>query len=258
MSSTDAGNSPLTFKVVYTIGAGPAVPAGGVVNAASFAQGVAVAPGALVSIFGSNFGVASPIGASSLPLPTTLGNVTVTMGGFTAPLVFVSASQINCQVPYELAGQTSAPVVVQSGSASSAPATMSLAASAPGIFTATLSGRTQGAILNKDSVLNTPANPAKAGDIVQIFATGPGPLANTPKSGEAAPGSPLATTVTNPVVLIGGKSAEVVFSGLTPGLVGLWQINVVIPADVTPGDAVTVQVQHGGVSSNTTTLAVSQ
>ncbi len=258
ISSTDASNSPQTFKVVYTIGAGPAVPAGGVVNAASFAQGVAVAPGALVSIFGSNFGVTSPVGASSLPLPTTLGNVKVTMGGFAAPLVFVSASQINCQVPYELAGQTTTSVVVQAGTASSAPSTMALAASAPGIFTATLSGRTQGAILNKDSSLNTPANPAKAGEIVQIFATGPGPLANTPKSGEAAPGSPLATTVTNPVVLIGGKAAEVVFSGLTPGLVGLWQINVVIPADVTPGDAVTVQVQHGGVSSNTTILAVAQ
>jgi uncharacterized protein (TIGR03437 family) len=180
------------------------------------------------------------------------------MGGFAAPLVFVSAGQINCQVPYELAGQASTTVVVQAGSASSLPATMALAASAPGIFTATLNGRTQGAILNKDSVLNTPANPAKVGEVVQIFATGPGALANTPKSGEGAPGSPLATTLTNPVVLIGGKPAEVVFSGLTPGLVGLWQINAVIPADVAPGDAVTVQVQHGGVSSNTTTLAIAQ
>lgn len=255
----NTGNSPLTISVVLLIAAAPpAISPGGIVNAASFAPGALAAAGELVSIFGSNFGVATPLSASNLPLPTVMGGVKVIMGGIAAPLIFVSAGQINCQVPYELAGQGSVQVVVQSGTTSSPPATQALALAAPGVFTVTLNGRTQGAILNQDSALNTPANPAKPGDIVQIFATGPGPLTGGPKSGEAAPSSPPATTQTLPVVTIGGKPAQVSFSGLTPGLVGLWQINATVPTDVPISDVVTVQVQQGGATSNTTTLAVAQ
>jgi uncharacterized protein (TIGR03437 family) len=147
---------------------------------------------------------------------------------------------------------------VQVGVASSTPVNLALAPASPGIFTAVVSGKTQGAILNRDNSLNTPANPAKIGETVQLFATGPGPLNNPPRSGQAASGSPLATTTTEPVVMIGGKQAQVVFSGLAPGLVGLWQINAVVPAGVTPSDAVNVQVTIAGASSNITTLTVVQ
>ncbi len=256
LSSPEATNSPQSFRVVYTLLPGPSVPLGAVVNAASFAQGAAVTPGSLVSIFGTNFGPASALGATTLPLPIVLGDVKVIMGGFAAPLIFVSGTQINCQVPFELTGQTNVSLVVQSGAASSAAVNVLLAPAAPGIFTVALGGRTQGAILNKDNTLNTPSNPARAGEIVQIFATGQGAVTNTPPSGAPAASSPLSSTPTTPTVLIGGRQGEVVFSGLTPGLVGLWQINAVVPVGMPLGDSVPVQIVHGGTISNSALMAV--
>jgi len=256
ITSADAANSPQSFKVVMTLLPGPTVPTGGLVNAASFAAGAAVAPGSLASIFGSSFGPTTPLGADKIPLPTVLGEVKVLIGGTAAPLIFASDTQINCQVPFELAGQTTATLVVQRGNVASATVNLSLALSAPGIFTATLGTRTQGAILNANSSLNTPQNPARPGEIVQIFATGQGAVSNTPATGAAASSSALSVTAAMPTVLIGGKQANVVWSGLTPGLVGLWQVNAVVPADVTPGDSLSVQIVHGNALSNTTIMAV--
>jgi len=256
ITSADAANSPQSFKVVMTLLPGPTVPTGGLVNAASFAAGAAVAPGSLASIFGSNFGPTTPLGADKIPLPTVLGEVKALIGGTAAPLIFASDTQINCQVPFELAGQTTATLVVQRGNVASATVNLSLAPSAPGIFTATLGTRTQGAILNANSSLNTPQNPARPGEIVQIFATGQGAVSNTPATGAAASSSALSVTAATPTVLIGGKQANVVWSGLTPGLVGLWQVNTVVPADVTPGDSLSVQIVHGNALSNTTIMAV--
>lgn len=256
ITSADAANSPQSFKVVMTLLPGPTVPTGGLVNAASFAAGAAVAPGSLASIFGSNFGPTTPLSADKIPLPTVLGEVKVLIGGTAAPLIFASDTQINCQVPFELAGQTAAALVVQRGNVASASVNLTLAPSAPGIFTATLGTRTQGAILNANSSLNTLQNPAPPGEIVQIFATGQGAVSNTPATGAAASSSALSVTTAAPTVLIGGKQANVVWSGLTPGLVGLWQVNAVVPADVTPGDSLSVQIVHGNALSNTTIMAV--
>jgi uncharacterized protein (TIGR03437 family) len=256
ITSADAANSPQSFKVVMTLLPGPTVPTGGLVNAASFAAGAAVAAGSLASVFGSSFGPTTPLGADKIPLPTVLGEVKVLIGGTAAPLIFASDTQINCQVPFELAGQTTATLVVQRGNVASATVNLSLAPSAPGIFTATLGTRTQGAILNANSSLNTTANPARPGEIIQIFATGQGAVSNTPATGAAASSSALSVTTATPTVLIGGKQANVVWSGLTPGLVGLWQVNAVVPADVTPGDSLPVQIVHGNALSNTTVMAV--
>jgi uncharacterized protein (TIGR03437 family) len=171
-------------------------------------------------------------------------------------LIYVSSGQINCQVPFELAGQTSTPVMVQTDGAPSSPVTLPLAATAPGIFTVTLSGRTQGAVLNQDYSLNTPSSPARAGDVIQIFATGQGAVNNPPATGAGAPSDPLATTVATPVALIGGVQAPVLFSGLAPGFAGLWQVNARVPTGVPAGDSVSLQIVHGGAISNTTIIAV--
>ncbi len=247
---------PNPIGLALTAGAVPAVPAGGVANGASFAPNAPVAAGSLVSIFGTNLGPATPASAPSLPLPTTLSGVRVTVGGRAAPLIYVSSGQINCQLPFELAGQTSVPVVVESDGVSSSPVMLSLAASAPGIFTLTVSGRTQGAVLNENDSLNTTSNPARSGEVIQVFATGQGAVTNAPATGAGAPASPLATTPATPVVLVGGVQALVLFSGLTPGYVGLWQVNARVPSGVTPGDSVTLQIVHNGAISNTAMISV--
>ena len=90
--------------------------------------------------------------------------------------------------------------------------------------------------------------PAGAGDILVVYANGLGPVSPSVATGAQAP-SPAATTTSSPTVTIGGVNAEVQFSGLTPGLVGLYQINVKIPAGVTTGAATPVVVQIGGQSA---------
>jgi uncharacterized protein (TIGR03437 family) len=255
--SSTGSLTPATFTVSLTVLPGPTISSGGVVNGASFTAALGAAPGSLISIFGSNLGPATGVGVYTVPWPTNVSNVQVTIGGYPAPLFYVSASQINCQVPFELAGQTSAPVVVQNGAASSPPANLAVSAFSPGIYTAVVNGQTIGAILNQDYSQNTPANPAQVGQVIQIFANGQGAVVNAPADGAAAPGGPnLATTPANPVVLVGGQPATVAFSGLAPSFVGLWQINVTIPAAVTPGNAVPVQIIQGTAASNAANVAI--
>jgi uncharacterized protein (TIGR03437 family) len=130
------------------------------------------------------------------------------------------------------------------------------------MFTLLQNGSGQAAALNQDNSLNrnpqsiVGARPATRGSVIQIFATGAGATNPPVAAGEAAPASPLALTVVQPTVTIGGKAAQVQFSGLAPGFVGLWQINAVVPADVTPGNAVSLSISAGGQTSNTVTIAV--
>jgi uncharacterized protein (TIGR03437 family) len=255
VSSSGALN-PVQFTVSLTVLPGPSIPAGGIVNAASFTASLGAAPGSIISIFGSNMGPTTGVGASAIPLPTSLSNVQVTIGGYSAPLFYVSASQINCQVPFEAAGQTTVPVVVQNGSASSAPSSLTISAASPGIFTGVVNGQSVGAILNQDYSQNTPSNPAHVGQVIQIFANGQGVVSNQPADGAPAPAGPLAMTAGNPTVLIGGQPAPVAFSGLSPNFVGLWQINVTVPATVTPGTAVSVQIVQGTAASNAANVAI--
>ena len=261
VTSAGAVNSPFAIPVTLTIASQAAGTVAATVNAASFAANAPVAAGALVSIFGAGIGPAVGVNSSGVPLPTTLANISVTIGGKTAPLLFVSFGQINCQVPFEVAGQSTAAVVVTNSSTlTQTPAVDVLLAgpsnpSSPGIFTVAINGTTQGAILNQDYSFNTPANPAKRGDVVQIFATGQGPVSNAPASGAIALSSPLSTTPVNPVVLIGTLPATVQFSGLAPSFVGLWQVNAYVPAGAASGP-VPVQIVLNGSISNTTTVSV--
>lgn len=178
------------------------------------------------------------------------------MNGTAVPLVYVSAVQINCQVPYELAGQTSASVVVQYNSQSSAPANVPMAAASPGIVILDWN-RMQAAVLNQNYSVNSVSNPAKLGETIMIFGTGCGPLDHSPATGAAA-GAEYYNTIDKPVVTIGGQQVTAGFSGLSPGAVSLWQVNVAVPAGATPGDSVPLQILHQGVTSNSAVIAVAK
>jgi len=210
----------------------PAISRGGITNAAGFLPAAenGVAPGSLISIFGSALTSGSTWQATSLPLPPKLAGTSVTVRGAPIPLLFVSPGQINAQLPFELAPGESAELVVSTVGRSSAPEPARVEAAAPGIFAVTADRR-------------------RPGDPVVIYASGLGRVAPAVATGAAAPAIPLARTLVEPVVTIGGARAAVSFSGLTPGFAGLYQLNAVIPAAAGPGPAPVV-IEVDGRRSN--------
>lgn len=236
----------------------PSISAGGVVNGASYAPGAPVAPGSIASVFGT-FLLSTPSGASNVPLPTSLSGLSMQFsGGRGAPLFYAAGGQVNIQIPWELTGsQTSLAVTVNGRT--SATQTVKLTSFAPGIFTTNSQGTGQGAILDSAYRLVDSSNPATPGStVLQIYCTGLGPVSNRPPSGAPAPSSPLAVTTTSPTVTIGGVPAPVLFSGLAPGFVGLYQVNAQVPAIAAAGNAMPVVISIGGYTSNEATIAVKQ
>jgi uncharacterized protein (TIGR03437 family) len=174
-----------------------------------------------------------------------------------ASLFTVSDRQVNFQVPWELTGQSQTSLTVTVNSHASAAQTVNLASFAPGIFSMNAQGSGQGAILDTSYRLVDGSNPATAGStVIQIYCTGLGPVTNQPASGSPALSDPISSTTTTPAVSIGGKPAAVLFSGLAPGAVGEYQVNVLVPAGSSKGAAIPVVISIGGATSNTVTIAV--
>lgn len=213
---------------------------GGLVNAANYLW--PVAPGSIAAVFG-NFFRPAPASATESPLPGNLDDLSIQFGSSTlAPLFYVSDEQVNIQVPWELAGQTRVSLAATLSGQAGAPQIAILAPIAPGIFTTNSEGLGQGAILDASNRLVDSSNPATPGStVLQIFCTGLGPVSNQPPSGSPAPFSPLAYTTTTPAVTIGGMPAEVSFSGLAPGYVGLYQVNAQVPAGLSANSATPVR-----------------
>lgn len=230
-----------------------------VVNGASF-QGGSTAPAAIVSGFGAGLAASAAL-ASSLPLPTALGETAVRVGSTDAPLFFVSPTQINFQVPTTLTGRQTVQVLRSGVAVASGELDLGLAS--PALFTLNQSGSGPVAALNQDGSVASAdgclagAKPAAPGSVVQLFGTGQGALTPPVSSGQPAPASPPSVTPTLPQVTLGGVAVSVEFSGAAPNFVGLWQINIRIPQNPPSGTAVPVVVTIEGRSSPTTaTLAV--
>jgi len=241
----------------------PAIASNGVVNGASF-QASPVTPGSYITIAGQNL---APVTAGyvtvNLPLSIAATSVSfdVPAAGISVPghLSYISPNQINVQVPWELSGQASAMIKVTSAGISSALYTLPLASYGPGVFEYTGSdGSLYAAALDGSSQLITTRNPAQRGQYISIYVNGLGPVTNQPASGATSPVSPLAQSVTpaNIGVTIGGKAAQVGFSGLAPYYVGLYQLNVVVPPDAASGIQPLV-ITGGGVAAKSSQLAVS-
>ena len=236
-----------------TLAQTPTIQPNGVVNAAGSSRTV-VAPGSLVSIFGS--GLASGLSISnSVPVSTKLGDVdSVTIGGVAAPLVFVSDGRINAQVPWGVnPGQ--ADVIVSRAGAASQPMSVLVNRFAPALFGLNL-GTLQAIATNGDGTLVAPSgsipgiasHPASAGDTITLFATGLGPVDPAMTDG-IIPADATRPTANPVTVLIGAAPGSVSFAGLSPQFLGVYQLNVVVPSGVPAGSAVAVQAQVGGVSS---------
>jgi uncharacterized protein (TIGR03437 family) len=254
INATAAGTR---FPVSVTSRQQPTINAGGVLAAANVDKGTPVAPGSYVAIYGLNLSDYTDI-AAYVPLPLSIDGVTVSFDVPSAHLsvpghlLYVSASQVNVQVPWELQGQSSAQVKVtlneyEFGNV----VTASLSDYAPAFYHAVADA------LDTNNQLITSSNPAKRGQIIQLFANGLGPVSNQPASGDPAPGGPnLALTKSQPVVTIGGQTAPVAFSGLSPGPPGLYQVNVTVPSNITPGSSVPIAISIGGQTSKASTIPV--
>jgi len=205
-----------------------------VVNAASLQPG-AVAPGSLITIFGSNLAN----GAMSAPtgrLPRSLGGLTLSINGIAAPLLFVSPGQVNAQVPFEV---TEGPAKVNLQLAGMPPVLipLTIADAAPGLF---------------PNIQNTPDHPASVGSAVTVYVTGQGAVTPSVSTGEAAPGAavfPVTATV-------GNRQATITFSGLSPDSAGLFQIRLIVPRVAAGSHPLVITVN--GVASNSRSLNVSE
>jgi uncharacterized protein (TIGR03437 family) len=248
------------FKV-FKVAAGP-VPTpvvASALNAASFATGQSLVQGSLASIFGTAL-APSTVSATAIPLPLSLGSVSVTIGGVAAPLTFVSSGQINLQVPWTLQNGM-ADIVVTVNNTVSAAFKATVGGVAPGIFSTQFGVGTAIAI-NPDGSLAAPVGsipgiatrPANVGDTIIILGTGLGLVTPAITTG-AASSDILRRTIITPSVLIGGVAAQVTFSGLSPQFVGVNQLNVVVPN--LPSGTVSLQIDEVGVrSTDKVTIAV--
>jgi adhesin/invasin len=228
------------------------------VSAASFAPSAPLSPGSIISLFGQNLGNGTA-SAPSLPLGVTLADATVIMAGNSVPLIFGSGGQINAVVPSGININTSHQILVQRDNQFSLPISVDVGPANPAVFPYPLPGdpATQGAVVNAVTyAVAQPGSPVTAGDVVAIFSTGLGAVNQAVPDGTASPASPLAVTVGATTVMIGGQPAPVSFSGLSPGFVGLYQIDAVVPAGVTPGNQVPLVVSVGGQTSPAVTIAV--
>ena len=236
----------------------PLVNPGGIQNAASYSSAPVVSPGGLIAILGNQ--LADPTGQQPPPastVPTSLGHTQVKLGDALLPLFYTSNSQLNAQVPFSLPVNSQQQLVVQYGNTLSVPAPVSVAAAQPAIFTQNQAGTGQGTIVNGvTNVLADSNNPVHAGDVIAIYCTGLGPVSPAVPEGVAASTTVLSRTVTPVTATVGGQPATVNFAGLAPGFIGLYQVNVVIPSGVTPGDSVPVVLTEGSQVSQPVTISV--
>jgi uncharacterized protein (TIGR03437 family) len=234
-------------------------------NAASYSDGP-ISPGEMVTILGTGIGPATAAGATMDPatgkLFTNIGGVQVLFSGVPAPMIYASSTQVSAVAPYEIASFANPSVRIQYLGETSNADQVTLATTAPGLFTQNSSGSGPGAILNQDNSLNGPGHPAAKGSIVQVYMTGEGQTSPAGITGSITTATLPPPQVTPApmqliTVLIGGQQALCTYAGEAPGLVaGVMQINVQIPPNA-PSGPLPIQVSIGGnMSQNGITVAV--
>lgn len=216
----------------------------------SAGYGPRVAPGSLASIFGTGL-AADTESAANFPLPTGLGGASVTIGSATAPLLYVSATQINFQVPSSLTSGT-VQLVVNGPGGASASFSVTVTSAAPAIYQY---GTNRAVAQNASGAVNASSAPATAGSVIVVYLTGVGAVQNPVSDGASTPASPLSSATATASATIGPSTATVQFIGLASGFAGLAQANIQIPALATGDYPLTITV--GGYVSASAVVSVS-
>ena len=272
-------SEPIEFVVVAATDLQPTLFEGGAVSAATYASGEPLSPGQIMAVFGIDVSAWAEV-ATLRPLPTALGGAVLVFKGkngaaltspkgqqfegeVRVPAYFASPGQINALVPWELADTEEATLTVQVGPAVSDPIDVTLTSHTPGFFTLGDAGQAAVVISGTGGIVpaaigsipGVVSRPVRRSEFISIWCTGLGPVTDPPGTGQPT-GVPPPLTTTLPVITIGGVEATVTFSGLSPGFVGLYQINVRVPEGAPSGDAVVMILTIGGVASNEVTIAI--
>jgi uncharacterized protein (TIGR03437 family) len=229
----------------------PVLSPNGTLHAFDPLVGGPLAPGTIVAIYGQNLAALTSQPTTS-PLPTTFNGTSVIIGGMPVPLYYVSASQINAQIPFELQPGQQYQVIVSANGALTTPDSIQLSPATPG-----LAALPDGTLIAQhgDGSLVTASSPAQAGEYLVAYLAGMGDTTVPVTSGMPSPANPLASPLpaNSPVLTIDGTVYPIYFAGLTPGLVGLYQMNFQVPAGLPAGN-ITIMVSQNGESSNRTVL----
>ena len=251
VTATAAGlsGSPITFNA----GGSGAIPQpASALNAASFASPGTLTPGGIFSVFGNLLTDGTTAEASGIPLPNRLAGATVLVNGIFAPLFYAAPRQINAQLPVKTPSG-SAQLVVSVGGRKSSTVMFAVENAAPGIFTY---NSTRAVAVNPDGSVNGPASPARPGDTIVVYLTGAGPVQASGAWLDGAPSPPGLSPVTLPfTATLGGQDAATDYLGLTPGSIGLYQLNMKVPSLPRGDHALILTV--GGKASNSALVSVS-
>ncbi|MGE5567862.1 MAG: hypothetical protein ACM3S5_02390 [Rhodospirillales bacterium] len=217
-----------------------------VVNAADYTG--ALAPGSLISVLGSDL---SPVNMATneMPLPSVIGESCLTVNGAPAPMLFISPTQVNAQLPFFQGGQATVRLHTPAGSSNNL--TINVAPAAPAVFRTVLEEGVEAptVIRAANNLPATLANPVHPGDVLVIYAAGLGRTSPAVEAGMPAPFEPLALAEIQPEVELGGVPLPVFFAGLTPGFAGVYQINARVPDWVPTGRTVPLTIRQGGAST---------
>jgi uncharacterized protein (TIGR03437 family) len=246
----------LKYAITQLAPAAPPVVLSSVSNAANYNTD-AVSPGEIVALFGSNMGPASivTLQVNNGTVTNSLAGTQVLFDGVAAPMIYTLKGQVSAVVPYAVAGKTSTQVQVRyQDPASSTPAasntmTMPVHAATPAIFSLDSTGVGPGAILNQDTSINSTGNPAARLSVISLYCTGGGVTSPASADGAVTPDASF-VLAQPPIVSIGGVNAAVKYAGAAPfAVAGLTQINVEVPAGLSPALALPVIVKIGDFTS---------
>lgn len=268
-NGNNTGDRIYTTSLKLTPGAAagkPAITSGGVVSASAFRTASSAARGSWIEIFGTNLSTATREWATAdfngNTAPTSLDGVSVTVGGRNAFVSFISPTQVNALVPADAPVGSGVPVVVKHSGGDSDPAMITTADLAPAILAPSsfvIGGRQHAAatfagvspvtfVGPANGIPGATTRPARSGDVITLYGIGFGPVDPAGTIGAIAGGT---ARVTNSVtVQIGGVTATVQYAGIAPGFVGLYQINVVMPAAAAGDQALAVSLNGTPVAQN--------